>query len=198
MSPRSKEDFEALRAKSRGAILMAALRLFSQKGYKTTTTDAIARKAGISKGLIYNYFPSKEKILEALIDEFIERVIPALPSPSGWKPPSRYLESLIRGWFSEIRNNPDLIKLGVQFHADDSLRKLIKGKEAEIEAKYLAGFLDVFRRLGSDDPEVETLIFGAILDGVGLNYAAAPDTFPLDRVERHLLHHYCGPKADFR
>lgn len=51
-------------------ILVAAGRLFATKGYDKTSVDEIAREAGLSKGAIYWYFPSKEQILIALAEQF--------------------------------------------------------------------------------------------------------------------------------
>jgi AcrR family transcriptional regulator len=48
-------------------VLDAALTLFTQKGFAATRVDDIAQKAGISKGAVYLYFPSKEAILEGLV-----------------------------------------------------------------------------------------------------------------------------------
>jgi AcrR family transcriptional regulator len=48
-------------------VLDAALELFTQKGFAATRVDDIAAKAGISKGAVYLYFPSKEAILEGLV-----------------------------------------------------------------------------------------------------------------------------------
>lgn len=47
----------------RGQILRAAVKLFSEKGYYTTTIQQIAREAGVSTGLIYQYFGDKDDIL---------------------------------------------------------------------------------------------------------------------------------------
>jgi AcrR family transcriptional regulator len=47
----------------RGQILRAAVKLFSDKGYYTTTISQIAREAGVSTGLIYQYFGDKDDIL---------------------------------------------------------------------------------------------------------------------------------------
>ena len=44
-------------------ILEAAMRLFSEQGYKKTTTNKIAERAGVSVGSLYHYFPNKESIL---------------------------------------------------------------------------------------------------------------------------------------
>jgi AcrR family transcriptional regulator len=48
-------------------VLDAALALFTEKGFSATRVDDIAAKAGISKGAVYLYFPSKEAILEGLV-----------------------------------------------------------------------------------------------------------------------------------
>ena len=53
------------RAASREAILEATLEVFRHAGYEGTTIPAIAEHLGISQGTIYNYFPSKEKLLFA-------------------------------------------------------------------------------------------------------------------------------------
>lgn len=63
----------------RAQILQAAVRLFSQKGYYITTVQQIARKAGVSTGLIYQYFGDKDDILFLalrLVLETYEREIP--------------------------------------------------------------------------------------------------------------------------
>lgn len=48
-------------------VLDAALDLFIEKGFATTRVEDIARRAGLSKGAVYLYFPSKEAILEGLV-----------------------------------------------------------------------------------------------------------------------------------
>lgn len=47
----------------RGQIVRAAVKLFSEDGYYTTTVQQIAREAGVSTGLIYQYFRDKDDIL---------------------------------------------------------------------------------------------------------------------------------------
>jgi len=63
----------------RGQILRAAVKLFSDKGYYTTTISQIAREAGVSTGLIYQYFGDKDDVLLLslkLVLETYEREIP--------------------------------------------------------------------------------------------------------------------------
>ncbi len=62
----SKEKQQAITETRRTQILDAALELFDLHGYSNTAISDIANKIGISKGLIYHYFSSKEDILFAL------------------------------------------------------------------------------------------------------------------------------------
>jgi AcrR family transcriptional regulator len=52
----------------REQIIDAAMRAFSQKGYTRATNKDIAREAGITPGLIYHYFESKEALFKAIIE----------------------------------------------------------------------------------------------------------------------------------
>ncbi|MDE3167352.1 MAG: TetR/AcrR family transcriptional regulator [Acidobacteriota bacterium] len=65
-SPRRKESCE----RKKDAILQAARTVFARKGFASTVVEDIAEEAGIGKGTLYLYFPSKEQIyLAALHDD---------------------------------------------------------------------------------------------------------------------------------
>jgi AcrR family transcriptional regulator len=53
------------RAASKEAIIEATLAVFRERGYEGTTIPAIAERLGVSQGTLYNYYPSKEKLLFA-------------------------------------------------------------------------------------------------------------------------------------
>ena len=67
MSPRSDKQFQKLRAKSRHKILNAALEVFANYGFHSTSMERVAYKARISKGFIYNYYKSRNELLEAVV-----------------------------------------------------------------------------------------------------------------------------------
>ena len=72
MSPRTKEQNEAIREQTRQQIIDAAFLEFANEGYSRTSIATVAKKAKVSKGLIYHYFGSKEEILEAIFDQLVE------------------------------------------------------------------------------------------------------------------------------
>jgi AcrR family transcriptional regulator len=55
-------------------IMDVALEHFANEGYHKTTISHIARHAGISKGLMYNYFESKEALLKAIIHKSVNEI----------------------------------------------------------------------------------------------------------------------------
>ena len=54
-----------------GELLDAALDLFVEKGYAATKVDEVAARAGVSKGTLFLYFPSKEDLFKAVVRESI-------------------------------------------------------------------------------------------------------------------------------
>ena len=65
MSLEKQQQTTQLRRKQ---IIDAAMELFDQNGYSNTKISDITKKAGISKGLTYRYFTSKEEIVTAVLD----------------------------------------------------------------------------------------------------------------------------------
>ena len=64
-------------------ILDAAGLVFAEAGYASATTNAIAARAGISPGSLYQYFPNKEAIAAALEVRYAERIRDARASAAG-------------------------------------------------------------------------------------------------------------------
>jgi TetR/AcrR family transcriptional regulator len=56
-------------------IVAAALDVFAEKGFAATKTDDIAARAGVSKGTLYLYFPSKEDLLKAVVQANVVSLI---------------------------------------------------------------------------------------------------------------------------
>lgn len=79
MTPTKHEVLSEFRT---ATILRAASRLFAEGGFANTTVEDIARAAGVAKGTVYLYFPSKEDIYRAAfvrnIEELKERTLAAL------------------------------------------------------------------------------------------------------------------------
>jgi len=75
MSPRTSRQNEEIREEKIALIMNTALLHFANEGYYATTINHIAKHAGISKGLMYNYFDSKEALLKAIMQKSIAEVM---------------------------------------------------------------------------------------------------------------------------
>lgn len=96
-----REAAKAVRVRRRRAeILGAAVELWQESGYHAVTTHQVAERAGISVGLIYQYFGSKDDLLRAaivdILAEFRDRV-PLAMAAAGPDPEAR-----IRGGFTAL------------------------------------------------------------------------------------------------
>jgi len=72
--PRTPEQYEEIRNAKKKVILDAALKLFAEKGYASSSISCIAEKANMSKGLMYNYFKSKEELLKTIVLSFMSEI----------------------------------------------------------------------------------------------------------------------------
>lgn len=54
-------------------ILNAALELFAKEGYRSTSTSKVAKKAGVSEGLIFRHYTNKEGLLQAIMEQGEQR-----------------------------------------------------------------------------------------------------------------------------
>ncbi len=64
-------------------ILRAAFRVFGTRGLHQATLDDVARAAGITKGTIYLYFPSKADLFIAMLKARVNHIMPAVEAPAG-------------------------------------------------------------------------------------------------------------------
>jgi len=103
---------ELEKEKKKKIILKSALYLFSKKGFYNTKMDEIADRALISKGLLYFYFDSKEKILEEIINLIYKDFIPKLESILKLKlSPLEKLKKFIKFEFDFYKKNKKFVKL---------------------------------------------------------------------------------------
>lgn len=89
-------------------LLEAALDLFVEKGFAATRAEEVAQRAGVSKGTLYLYYPSKEELLKAVIEHFLSKRIAATAQQvqqySGEIAP--LLRSMLVDWWRQVYAGP--------------------------------------------------------------------------------------------
>ena len=190
MSPRTEEQFEEIRESKRKLILDTALEQFANEGYYPTSISKIAKAAGISKGLIYNYFDSKEDIIRTIIFQGIKDLAELFdPNKDGilTKDEIRYF---IEEMFETVKRDQHFWKLYFMVFMQPPVLKLVEKPFSELLHSSLDMLVEYFRSQGYEDPETEAILLGAILDGIGFHFVVNPDGFPTDKVKERIIKMY--------
>jgi AcrR family transcriptional regulator len=187
MSPRSKEVSRQMKADSRSAIITAALELFAKKGFSATTTEQIAKKAKVSKGLIFTHFHTKQEILLAIIiEEFEKLMLVSYEKADAQSPKERFL-FLVNSWTDILKNKPLVVRLTLQLNLDDEYRKLMKKKGKQYIEIYFERMRELLAQLGSKNPDLDSYLLSTVFDGLASNYTVAPDLFPIDEIKNYFV-----------
>src|SRR5581483_6817786 len=120
-----------------GEIIAAALACFAERGFAATRLDDVARRAGVTKGTLYLYFPNKEELFKALVRKELLPNIELLEAAAGPLPATVVIERLLDLWaghiapsrvavlpkliIAEAGNFPDLAK----FYLDEVIHRAL-------------------------------------------------------------------------
>jgi|GEM_PF-1286862 len=95
----------------RARILAAARDCFGRLGFAGATVEAIASEAGVSNGLLYQFFRSKEHLLGVVLEELVRDWARAMAAGEREPSATGALEAVFRGGVEFARGNPLLPKL---------------------------------------------------------------------------------------
>ena len=191
MSPKNKEENSKVRDISIDKIMKASIKLFSEKGYSNTSVNQIAKEAKISKGLIYNYFESKEELLLKIIRYgmntlFSEEEFMSLFSQPE---PKKIFTGIMKAIYEVTIDKSDFLRIYMSIMFQPVILKIV-GKEFKDFTDSLFNMMaKVFKDLGYKDPNKESKVFAAMLDGVQLHYLTT-ENYPLKDVTDFITNKY--------
>lgn len=186
MSPRTKIQFEEVRQKSRENIEKIAFELFALKGYHATSISQIAEKAGISKGLLYNYFDSKEQLLNSIIMKVYEELM-KIVRMNDTLPADKLIEQIIIQTIEHLKKNITFWRLYLFLVHQSEVQKQLKELYSKMRIDYMDFVVKLFSEIGSKNPEMDALMLGTMFDGIGLNYVTVPKDYPIDELKDYLI-----------
>lgn len=199
--PRSKQQNEVVRAQSRERILASALTLFAERGYAGTSVRDIARAAGIAQGLLYNYFASKEDLLYALFTQAMADVHDSFGDAEQGGTPAERLERLIRRSFEVVAAHRDFWKLSYSVRMQTVVLVDLGERLDAWIATILATLEHHLRATGVANPEIESAVLFALIDGIAQHYVMRPDSYPLQPIVECVVQRYSrlatGPSAAY-
>lgn len=137
-------------------IIETAIQFFAEKGYASTSTNEIAKAAGVAEGTIFRHFGSKENLLLSVIvpflldsvpiiaDDFIKEIL-TKPFPSF----ESFLTALIKDRLEFFRANKEIFKILVAevLHRDDLRQQLISFFQ-QTPYQHVTAVFDTFKQRG--------------------------------------------------
>lgn len=163
---------EAHRRATAMALRLAALRLFSERGYAATSTADIARAAGVSPRTFFNHFATKEAVAR-LPGDFLGRTFQAvLAARALGEDPVRSLTAAVAGTFAALGGQPDspttqMLRAGLRLAArEPQLRQMTLERREQLEGLAWQSLQD--RGVSAEDLAVRL----AVTVVIGLSYRA--------------------------
>lgn len=120
--PRTALQNQQLKEERRDALMAAARQVFARKGLAASKMTDLAKAAGISYGLVYHYFPDKESVFAALVEDAVHQGI-QLITQARQRPGSPWEQMvwLFTRMLENVREEPSIPLILVQAHASASV-----------------------------------------------------------------------------
>lgn len=185
---------EAHASEVRHRILEGAHHAMLAGGYRGTSMPTIAAEAGVSVGLIYRYFASKEELYLAMCETVTAQHLDELAGQLATIPdPSERLESAVHLFVDSLRDEawgPIVIDGWAEVELNPRLRDLLRRRCDQIRG-FAALFMRELIAAGAvrEDLDVETLSMASamLLDGVIAHQAELGERFDPDAAKRAIV-----------
>jgi AcrR family transcriptional regulator len=193
MCPKTSENFALVRENTTARLLDAAITVFAKNGYHASSMSVIAKTAGVSKGLSYHYFESKEALLVALVEKRLQEWLPLVEGLEAMLEPKKRLSILIDFVLTELVENTDKLRFynSLYLNADGvlAIEKAMQKFHDQFDRLFKAE-INLYRDLGFANPETEAVFLRSLLQGISLEYMLGPKDYPLDKIREKLFDRY--------
>lgn len=183
MSPRNLSQFKEIRSDKKKLILSTALNLFANKGYHASSVSMIAREAKISKGLMYNYFESKEALLSSIYEEFVEIIMNLMNPDHDDEVTTDEMKDFLSSFFELIEQNKIYWKLYFQLATEKGSFNLFQSEPYSEQFKKTERLINRYFKERFENPEIEKSLFISILKGFALDFLHADENYPQQKID---------------
>ncbi|MFT6211826.1 MAG: AcrR family transcriptional regulator [Bacteroidia bacterium] len=187
MAPRSPQQFAEIREERKHQILEAALSVFAQDSYNGASMAAVAKKAKVSKGLIYNYFKSKEEILISLVVDVFDEVMDQLDLNLGEPLTKDSFIQVIEKSVDEVVKNPQRWKLYMSLSFQPDVMPILMEQMMPKIQPFMIAVSNYFIAKGHEDPMTMMRYYSAVLDGVQMHILMDSENFPVEKVKKLMI-----------
>ena len=192
MSPRTEKQLAAHKEAKKIEVIRGALQLFANRGYFNTSINDIAKELKISKGFLYNYFASKEELLNAVIDFALKEASELNFSEEELRDlsPVEIFQKFIDGYFVLLKEKKELWRLiaslAIHVGSIPSVHKTI----SIVYEKLTHDLETLFVMIGHKEPANEAIKLGALMDGIGIQYLIFGESYPLEEIKKNIMRTY--------
>lgn len=170
-------------------ITETALQLFAEKGFEKTSIRIIAEAAGISLGLLYNYYKSKDDLLLEIFRQGSEDIRASLLRSAEATNGQTGIEQHIRQTVKILKEKKNFWKLlhGIRMQSEvvKKLMTQMGEQTAFIETQIKQNLIEA----GIPFPDLEAKLLFASIDGMAHHYLLY-DNYPIDDVATLLIMKY--------
>lgn len=193
MSPRTKKQYEEIRHEKKDIILETALEVFATHGFHGSSISTIAKHAGIAKGLLYNYFKSKEELLKAIMQKGVQDIIEVYTPILNEELTPQVFRKFLSIYFKLLKENTSFWRLYFAIAMQPSVIEMMEKEFDEMTNPYQEMLVKYYLGQGSLNPEADALLAHAMIDGITLNYVMTHHDFPMEKLEKILIERLVKP-----
>lgn len=183
---RSAEQNAALRAATAEKLLHGAMSCFADLGYAAVTVREIAKRAGLSVGVLYQHYPNKNALLLAAFARSMADVRSTFAVATA-APPGEQIAALVRAAANNVRTHLAFWQLGYAARHQPEVARALGPALTDWTGEIVSVLSALLRTAGSQAPALEALTLFAQIDGMCVHFALAPDTYPLDAVTEQII-----------
>lgn len=200
MCPRTPEEWDRIRSTSRAHIVQSASEVFAERGFHASSMALIAERARVSKGLPYNYFSSKEELLAAVMDHWLEELETLWNGVAAVRPPAKKLERLLDDFCDSVDRNPDRYRLylsvflGLDYPSEVAAAVARSPTVRERVDRIRAASRTLFTELGAVDADAEVAFFSLLTSGIAAERVMSTSDYPMATMKARIL--ACYPTGD--
>jgi len=183
MSPRTTTQFEEIRENKKQLIADIALELFGKFGFHNTSVSQIAKSTGMSKGLLYNYFESKEQLLEFVVSQATEETFKMINPDSDDEITTQEMSDFIDNLLFSLKEKNQYWKLYFQISTQQEAFEFLRKTADSDKSQKFSQLLYKYFSKRFENPIAEMLMFSSAMKGFSIQYAFAADMFPDEHVK---------------
>lgn len=166
--PRTKEQYEEMRNATRQKIQSAGMRLFVQKGFGSTNVQDIADAAGISIGLLYRHYKTKESLFNELVEFALNGLTQIIQTFEDADSPKKLMTQFVDEIYHDMQDGEELANLLILmnqlfFSGDGANRK--QAEVLEVNGRLLRSTAALIKKgqesgdFRSGDPQEMAVLF---------------------------------------